>query len=401
MNVTPGPKILGTSWIVWLFMMAWTIAQIGSAGMVGAIAGVIHGLMPLSEWFSAGGDEVATTRSVQCYSIAVFVTALLLMWRAVYSKYEKIVIILVIGFSFTVLIGLVMLQGTDFAITGNDISLGLLFSLGDDASGAGFAVIVLIGGLGVSGIELLVYPYWIREKGYSRFLGSPDSPEWIDRTRGWIQILKIDAAAATLLATVLTSAYFLLGAAVLHQQGIKPEGIGVVEQISAIFTGTYGSWSRGLFLLGALCTLYSTLLHATSANGRIYTDFFASLGFVARDNPRALNVSHRIMQFVFLSAVLVIFLLMPERPEILVLLSHWLIGMVGTPIAIMVILFLAFKTDRRVRMNLITAGLFVASVLVILTCVGIGFAFQSKWIGQTNEEARAEIRLVEDPNRLP
>ena len=73
MNVTPGPKILGTSWIVWLFMMAWTIAQIGSAGMVGAIAGVIHGLMPLSEWFSAGGDEVATTRSVQCYSIAVFV----------------------------------------------------------------------------------------------------------------------------------------------------------------------------------------------------------------------------------------------------------------------------------------------------------------------------------------
>ena len=184
--------------------------------------------------------------------------------------FEKIIITLVLGFSVTVLLGLVMLQGTDFAIKSSDISEGMTFSLGDDTRAAAYAVIALMGGLGVSGIELLVYPYWIREKGYAEFLGDPNSPGWSDRARGWIRIIKIDAAAATILATVITAAFFLLGCAILHRQGIEPEGIGVVDKMSAIFTGTYGNWSRGLFLAGAFCTLFSTLLHATAANASIH-----------------------------------------------------------------------------------------------------------------------------------
>ena len=379
MNVTPGPKLLGTSWLIWFFMAAWTIAQVGSAGIIGAIAGVMHGLLPLTGWVG-GNVDAADTRSVQTWAFIFFLVALALMWKGIYSHFEKIVIILVIGFSVTVLIGLGMLQGTEYRISGSDVASGLSFSLGDDTRAAAFAVIALMGGLGVSGIELLVYPYWIREKGYSRFLGDRDSEGWVDRAQSWIRIMKIDAAAATLVATVITAAYFLLGAAILHRQGIQPEGIGVVDQMSGIFTGTYGDWSRGIFLFGAFCTLYSTLLHAMGANGRIYTDFLCSLGVVDRTNPKSVNISHRIMQNVFLVSVLVIYLVMPERPDKLVILSHYLIGLVGTPIAIVAILFLAFKTDARVRMNRVTGLFLVVSVAVILFCVGIGVAYQRGWI---------------------
>lgn len=379
MNFTPGPKFGGTSWLIWCFMAAWTIAQVGSAGIIGAIAGVMQGLLPLTNW--VGGDvEVAAVRSVQLWAFVIFLLAVALMWKGAYDHFEKMVVILVITFSVIALVGLGMLQGTDYRITGADMASGFTFSLGSDTRAAAFAVIALMGGLGVSGIELLIYPYWIREKGYSRFLGQPESKGWEERARGWIRIMKIDAAAATLTATVITAAFFLLGAAILHREGIEPKGIGVVNQISEIFTGTYGNWSRGLFLFGAFCTLYSTLLHGIGANGRIYTDFFCSLGIVDRTNSKSVNISHRIMQNVFLVGVLSIYLLMPKSPEKLVLLSHYLIGLVGTPIAIVAILFLAFKTDSRVRMNRITSMIFVLSVGVILFCVGIGFAYQRGWI---------------------
>ena len=180
MNITPGPRIFRTSWIVWVFLASWTIVQVGSAGIVGAIAGVIHGMAPLDAWF-AGNGWLTETNSVQCWAVVVTLLAALLMWRAAYHRFEKIIFVLVIGFSITVLVGVGMLQETDYRITSGDISQGFSFSLGENSSGAAFAVIALMGGLGVSGIELLIYPYWIREKGFSDFLGSVDSPEWVDR----------------------------------------------------------------------------------------------------------------------------------------------------------------------------------------------------------------------------
>jgi len=183
--------------------------------------------------------EQAETSAVHVWGIMVFLLAIGLMWKGLYSQFEKIVIALVIIFGVTVLVSLCMLQGTEYRITGSDIATGMSFSLGEDKRRAAFAVIALMGGLGVSGIEIMVYPYWIREKGYSRFLGDPGSDGWVERARGWIRLMQLDALMATFMATILTAAFFLLGAAILFRQGIKPEGIGVVDQMSAIFTGTY------------------------------------------------------------------------------------------------------------------------------------------------------------------
>ena len=284
LSACPGPKLRGTSWIVWLFVFAWTLAQVGAAGIVGAIAGLVHGLQPLAA-------EVHPTRSVhQIWAVVVMVVTQLIVWKNLYAHLERLVMVLVAAFSISVVVGLIILQGTDYWVSADEVLSGLTLSLGEKTPNlAAYAVISLMGGLGVAGIELFVYPYWVMEKGYARHLGPSDSDGWLKRARGWVRMLQVDVGLARLLATAISAAYFLLGAAVLFGRDRAPEGIEVVVRISEIFTQTYGEWSRGLFLLGAFCTLFSTLVVGPMASGRVYTDFLCSAGFLDRNQPRAVH----------------------------------------------------------------------------------------------------------------
>ena len=79
---------------------------------------------------------------------------------------------------------------------------------------------------------------------------SVDVTELEDHLREQVAGL-VDAGLATLLATVVTAAYFLLGAAVFWRQGTVPQGAAVVSEMSAIYTRTYGGWSYAIFAAGA------------------------------------------------------------------------------------------------------------------------------------------------------
>ena len=365
----PGPRLRNTSWLVWAFMLGWLLAQVGSSGLVGAMAGLMHGIRPLSS------DAIG---SVQIWAVIVVAGVQLLLWRGIYGRLEKMLIALALLLSVSALLGLVMLQGTPFRVSGADLWSGLGFSLGDtDVRLAAFAVISLIGALGVSGSELVVYPYWVLEKGYGRHLGPRDSEGWVERARGWIRMLKVDAGLATLLATVVTAAYFILGAAILFPLGMTPAGIGVVDQISSIFTESYGPWSKSIFLVSAMATLLSTLLAATAVNGRIITDFLCSLGVVDRSRPQDVRRSQQVVQTAFLVSVLTLYLLVPTRPALMVLVSHYIIGVLGTPLATIAICWLAFRTERSLRMSRPVAVLLLASAGVIMGCVVFGLAVQA------------------------
>ena len=358
LNACIGPKFRGTSWLVLLFMLAWTPAQIGAVGMVGALAGLLHGLLPLNEdW------------STPIWAMIVVCVIQAVLWKGLYRHLERAIVTLVVGFSLSVFIALAMLQGTDYALHADDILSGLTFSLGDAPQLAAFAVISLMGALGVAATELFVYSYWVLEKGYANNVGPSDSEGWQQRARGWIRTLKIDAGLATLLTTTVTVSYFLLGCAILFRQGKMPEGMGVVEQMALIYTDTYGTWSHSLFLFGAFCTLTSTVMSGTAANGRAFTDLFCSLGFLGRNRPKAIKRSQRIVQSVYLGSLLILFLWLQKPPATLVVLSGYLIAMFATPLAIIGICWLAFKTDRRLRMSRITTVFLLGSVTVILACL--------------------------------
>jgi hypothetical protein len=277
-----------------------------------------------------------------------------------------LVMLLVGGFSISVMVGVFLIQGTPFRIRTEEVLSGLTFSLGPDRQAASYAVISLMGALGVAANELFMYPYWIREKGYARELGDPASEGWTARARHWIRTIWLDAGFSTVLATVVTAAFFLLGAAVLHRQGIVPQGMEVVDELSRVYTESYGQWSKWLYLVGAFCTLYSTLVVIAAASGRMWTDLFGSLGLLSARNPASVRRCHQIVQSVWLCGLLAAFLTINQPPVELIVAGHFVLGAIMMPLLMLAICWLAFHTDPRVRMGWGTALALVGSVLFIL-----------------------------------
>ena len=145
--------------------------------------------------------------------------------------------------------------------------------------------------IGVGAAELVAYPYWCLEKGYARFAGPrTDDPGWADRAAGWIRVMRIDAWLSLVVYTTATVAFFVLGATVLHRQGLDPEGMHTVNTLKEQFVPIFGAAGGVVFLVGAVCVLYSTFLVANAGNARALADSFIVLGF-ATDERRQRWVS--------------------------------------------------------------------------------------------------------------
>jgi Mn2+/Fe2+ NRAMP family transporter len=361
LNALPGPKWRRTSWIGPIFVAGSVLTAASLIGILRATAGLLHAVVPIAS---------TAASSVDAWTVVVFLVALALLWRGSYHNIEKVITLLVGVFSLSVVVGLVLIQGSEFRITVEQVLSGLTFSFGEhDVKLAAVAVVSLLGALGATGNELFMYPYWILEKGYGQYVGSPDDDGWLDRVKGWVRVLQVDVFVCTALATVTTLGYFLIGAAVFYGSGEVIGGDDIVERLSSMYTSTYGSWSKGLFLVGAFCTLFSTLIVGTAAFARMWCDMIISFGWLPRDNQIAKRRCLRSVQTIYLVAFLAIALLYGKHPEQLVIFGQYISGLVGTPLLMVAICWMAFRTDRRVRMGWVTATLLVLSVVVIATCV--------------------------------
>ncbi|MBI1310118.1 hypothetical protein GC176_02335 [bacterium] len=360
LNQCPGPKIRGTSWVGLAYLVGFSFTLFAFSGMLRATAGLLHGIVALH-----GTAETST----DLWSVVVTLLVLVMLWRDVYQDLEKLITLMVGIFSGSVLIGVYLIQRTEFAISSEQIRSGLTFSLGPDREAAAYAVVSLLGALGATANEIFMYPYWILEKGYGRHLGSPDSPDWTERARGWIRVLQVDVAVCTLLATVITAAYFLMGAAVFFGRGEVPQGDGVLPRLSAMYTQSFGTWSYAVFIAGAFCTLLSTLVVGIAAGGRMWADMLSSVRLIDGSNPRSLHRTHRTFETLAMTGCLIAGIGMRVAPEKLVIFGQYINGVFCTPLLMLAVCWIAFRTDKRVRMSSLTATLLIASVIVITACI--------------------------------
>ena len=362
LNLCPGPKFRSMSWVTWVYMVGYTITQIGLVGILLATSGLLHSMLPL------GND---TTVSVLIWGGLIWAVTQFLLWKSVYKGFEVIVTSIVVVFSLAAFVSLILLQGTDYRIESVDILGGLKFSFGENPGAGAIAVISFIGALGTTANELFQYPYWLLEKGFARRIGKPDSEGWVERGRGWIRILRLDVAVSTTIAAVLTVAFFLLGAAVLHGSGDVPTGVDVVLQIGRVFTETYGESSRTLFVIGGIAALYSSFLVSSAASGRMGADFMVSTGSIERDNKGAVRQAQQLFQSAYLGAVLMIFLILRagKPPAELVIFAQFVSGVFNTPLLMFGICVMAFSTDRRLRMGRLSMAGLLFSVSVVTVCI--------------------------------
>ena len=375
----PGPRLGRLSWLPLAYMAAYTISLTSAIGIIGGLAGLMQRLAPISDDDSSG---------VRYWGVLVVAAAGLLLSSSAYHRLEKSVSLMVGGFCLSVLVALFLIQGTDYRITSRDVLSGLTFSLGDQPQLAAYALISLMGALGTTANELFMYPYWLLEKGYGADIPSRRDGARLARARHWIRGLYLDAGFATILATVVTVAFYLLGSAILHRRGLEPHGSAVVAEISAVFTQTYGQWSYALYVAGAFCALFSTVVVVAAATGRMWGDMLSVLGFVDRGDVAALSRIHRTVQLVYLAGMLAAFLLIDEAPAKLVIFGQFFAAVVNTPLIMFGICWLAFRTERELRMPWWMAIGLIVSVAVVTSCVLGGAAIERGWLDASSPGAR-------------
>ncbi len=283
LDTLPGPR-LGTSWLswLWLFMMLATQAQI--AAMEGLVGQAAHMAFPrgsawvadtagkiVPEWgtFLAGHPEYF-------WATLTGFAAIALLLSGGYKRLEHVTTALVAGVTLITVACVAGLPFTEYPVRWGELQTGFDFVL--PATGIALAFSTF-GITGVGASELFAYPYWCIEKGYARSVGPrTDDPEWGRRARGWLRVMRLDAWFSMIVFTVATVAFYLLGAAVLHPQGLDPKGAGMIATLAQMYVKPLGEWTRSVFLVGAWAVLFKTLYVATAANSRLTADFLDLTG---------------------------------------------------------------------------------------------------------------------------
>ncbi len=290
-DTLPGPR-LGTSWISWLWLIMMLTTQAQIAAMEGTVGQAAHMAFPgaSSAMAAAAGKivpawgEFLSQREEYIWAAITTLAAILLLLSGGYRRLEKITTVLVAAVTLFTVASVAVLQWTDFRIGLGDLEKGMSLSFPATALALAFSA---FGITGVGASELVAYPYWCIEKGYARSAGPRQEDEaWATRARGWIRVMQLDAWFSMLVFTVATVAFYLLGAAVLHPQGLDPKGAEMIPTLSQMYLqpleGTAMAWLRPLtrvgFLLGAWAVLFKTLYVATAANSRLTVDFLNLVG---------------------------------------------------------------------------------------------------------------------------
>ena len=331
----PGLRFGNASWAAWLCLIGYASVFLSLIGILGSVGGLLASVAPFAPY--------------KAWCVVVFVLVVVLLWRGIYQDLEKMVTVLVALFSLVVIGSLLFLQGATYAFSSGDLAAGFTFHMPPQGA---FVAMALMGSVGATAVELFMYPYWVREKGYPRFIGPDDgSPEWKERYRGWMRVLAMDAGVCTAIALVITCAYYLLGASVLSTLQVVPKGIDVVDQVSLIFTETLGPTAKGIFMVGAFCTLLSTLLVFAASSGRIGADFLNLLGVGSAQNEEGRKRWSRTLQTAFPAFWLSVILFWSD-PYFLLLLGQNANNLLLIPLAYG-ILHLAMREAPGRRMGLV------------------------------------------------
>lgn len=263
-NNLPGPKAGQGRWTVWALFVFLLLKLVQLGGMLGSGAIVLHMLfagIPVVYW--------------------VWITAFtvgLLIYRGYYKIVEKTSIAMIAMFTILTIVSVFSLSFTPYHISWAEISSGLTFALPKEVVG------VAIGAFGITGVasdEIIAYNYWCIEKGYAAYTGPANgSSQWKKRAQGWINVMYLDAVVAMVIYTAVTAAFYLLGAAILHNRGAIPQGNQLIETVALIYTESLGPGVRNVYLVGAFFVLFSSVFASLAAWTRMYTDIFGQVGWI-------------------------------------------------------------------------------------------------------------------------
>ncbi|MCH8045371.1 MAG: Nramp family divalent metal transporter [Planctomycetes bacterium] len=312
--------------------------------------------------------------------IVAAVTAVLLFWGR-YGFIERFVMIMVGSFTVVTIANVVALQFHEsWAISFGDIIDGLSFhaaqlSVSQKLAGAKplTTALMTFGIIGVGASELVAYPYWCLEKGYGRFTGPHDeSPEWAERAKGWLRVMRWDAWCSMVIYTIATVAFYLLGAAVLNRTGLQPAKSEMVRMLAVMYEPVFGAIAGTLFLFGAFAVLYSTFFCANAAQTRMATDVVNVVG-LTNMSEKGRRWSIRILGILFPAACAAVYWIYPN-PVTLVFISGTMQALMLPMLGVAAIYFRYTRCDKRLKPNLLwDLGLWVSFLGLLVAGVYLAY----------------------------
>lgn len=369
-NISNNPAIGRVLVWWWFIMLLCTVIQLG--GMTGTIGQALNLAFPrLSEWGVQTTHSISTTleqyfmtRREFPWAILTCLVTMALIYGGGYRRIEWLTTVIVVSATCITVLAAYALRYTEYPILMSDITGGLAVRVPEKGIGVAFAV---FGITGVGATELFYYPYWCLEKGYARFVGPPDgSVEWERRAEGWIRVMHLDAWVSMIVFTLSTVAFYFMGAAVLHPQGLDPKGTELVETLSNMYVGPFGQWARILFLIGAGAVLFKTLYLSCAANSRLTADFLNLMGFTSSQSPE--QRASIVRKFCLIYPCLALFFYVVARdPTLMVKIGGIAQAMTLPMIASAAVYFRFFKIHAGIRPTILTGAL----VLVALASIWI------------------------------
>jgi Mn2+/Fe2+ NRAMP family transporter len=88
-----------------------------------------------------------------------------------------------------------------------------------------------------------------------------------------MRVMYLDAWISMAVFTLATVAFYVLGATVLHRQGLNPEKSQMIATLSEMYVPAFGPWTKVLFLVGVWAVLFKTLYVSSASNSRLSADF--------------------------------------------------------------------------------------------------------------------------------
>ena len=347
-----GPKIGFGNWAIGSAFVLTLIKILQVGGMLGGASIALNLLIP----------QIPTAG----WALALGLFSSSMIYRNKYAWIEKVSMVMVVGFTLFTLVAVFSLNQTAFSFDWQDVGSGLQFQLPSSL------VFVAVGAFGITGVasdEIIAYNYWCLEKGYAAYTGKNDgSEDWKRRAKGWIQVMYLDAVVAMVIYTLVTAAFYLLGASVLHGQQDIPEGNAVIDTLANIYTQTLGSGVRNAYLIGAFFVLYSSVFATLAYWSRLFMDIFSAFHWIDGENERTRSrgvaLLAWIIPFLWILAYLYI-----QLPTFMVMLG----GVVGSVLLLVVVAAgIVFRNQNRILK--IQTGKF-SEILFWLSVISIG------WVG--------------------
>jgi Mn2+/Fe2+ NRAMP family transporter len=359
LDEVPG-KIGTASWAVWWAGLLLISLLVNMAGIVGVMGLAVQGL------FGFGNPNV--------WGLIIALIGLGALLRGLYDDLEKITVVLVGIFSLiTVFIAFFLIQATPYAYTIKDIASGFTFSF---PSEGWFVALAVFGATGITANEILTYTYWVKGKGYAAWTGPRESNGFFERTNGWIKVMRADIIAGSILVILVTVAFYILGAAVLHVMGKVPAGFEVVETISSIYTESVGSWSRTIFMIAAIAILFTTYMVNTAGIARIVGDVLFK-GRLLKDDSAVKRIKIRRLFTILGPAIMLLLYFLIPAPTQLIIVGQFLLAL-SLPVVALIALILESKLKKEYPQlglrGFGTVYLWISAVLII------GFVLASKFL---------------------